>query len=105
MEAATAKMKKRFPKGKVLWYEKSKGFFDGGMSPDEQKAAVDALAALPKTKSMEDMFGSMVYRVAGSALRSGDMAVFEKYSKMIPNRVMRASLYNSLAWKEAGEGL
>lgn len=104
-ESVTAKMKKRFPKGKVLWYEKSKGFFDGGMSPDDQKVAVEALAAMPKTKSMEDMYGSMVYRVASSALRSGDMVAFEKYSKMISNRVMRASLYNSLAWKEAGEGL
>lgn len=103
--AVTEKMKKRFAKGKIRWYETAKGFFDGGMSPEEQQAAIDALLPLPKTKAMQGNFTSMAYRVASSALRQGDVAAFDKYAKLVSNRLMRASLYNSYAWKESGEGL
>lgn len=103
--AVTEKMKKRFAKGKIRWYEQSKGFFDGGMSPEEQQAVIDALLPLPKTKAMQSNFTSMAYRVASTALRQGNTDAFDKYAKLISNRLMRASLYNSYAWKEAGEGL
>lgn len=106
-KALTEKLKKKYPKGFIVWGEKSKPFYEGSPTLDQRKAIVDELAKLPlpKKESAAQTLSSMANRVASLCLRAKDYAGFEKYSALVTNRIDRAMMYNSLAWPETGESI
>ena len=101
-----AQLKQQFPNGSWKRSEALTAFSKEKDILQKAKLFDDFMKEFaPFKKDDEGILDNLAYQMAQAYADTADYANMKKYAALIHNTGMRASIYNNIAWKLAGEGV